>query len=170
MSGLFSFERFVSATIIKIIYAFGLLAITITGVILIFTAGDSYGDVPFLQVLSGLAVILFGNLILRVLAEGAIVLFSIHDRLVSIDQHLAAAGSLASAQASLAGRTVTCPSCRKEVAGDYTSCPSCGYGFRRDPVSVGASARSTEGKWVCVKCGTSNQKHSQVCKGCGTYK
>ena len=73
----FSFRQMVSMQIIKIIYILGLLFITIGGIIGLF---DNF--------LMGLAAIVLGNLIWRLICESAILLFSIHDILGSIETNV----------------------------------------------------------------------------------
>ena len=72
----FEFKTMVSSLLIKILYALGLLVITIYGIISLFSS----------SFLIGLGTIIFGNLFCRLFCEGIIVVFSIHDRLSSIDR------------------------------------------------------------------------------------
>lgn len=66
----------VSSLLIKILYALGVLVVTIYGIISLFSG----------SFLMGLGTIIFGNLFWRLACEGIIVIFSIHDVLVSIDR------------------------------------------------------------------------------------
>ena len=70
------FKTMVSSILIKILYALGVIVITIYGIISLF--GDSF--------LAGLGMIIFGNLFWRLICEGIIVIFSIHDEVVAINQ------------------------------------------------------------------------------------
>ncbi len=70
------FKTMVSSLLIKILYALGVIVITIGGLISLFS--DSF--------LMGLGAIIFGNLFWRLLCEAIIVVFSIHDLLISIDR------------------------------------------------------------------------------------
>jgi len=70
------FKTMVSSVLIKILYALGVIVITIYGIISLFSG----------SFLEGLGSIIFGNLFWRLLCEGIIVVFSIHDELVSINQ------------------------------------------------------------------------------------
>lgn len=72
----FEFKTMVSSILIKILYALGVLVITIGGLITLFS--ESF--------IMGLGAIIFGNLFFRLLCEAIIVIFSIHDRIVSIDK------------------------------------------------------------------------------------
>jgi hypothetical protein len=83
--GFFSFRRMVSAKIVKILYSLGALLITITGLWII-AAGFQDGN---LMRSAGIAlVVILGNLAWRLVCEAAIVLFSIHEVLVSIERKL----------------------------------------------------------------------------------
>ena len=79
MSEFLSFEKMISTTIIRIIYILGVIALVIGGI-----AGIAQGDEA---VLIGLGVIIIGNLVWRVICEGWIILFSIHDLLASINEN-----------------------------------------------------------------------------------
>jgi hypothetical protein len=82
--GFFSFRRMVSAKIVKILYSLGALLITITGLWII-AVGFEDG---ILMRSAGIAVVILGNLAWRLVCEAAIVLFSIHEVLVSIERKL----------------------------------------------------------------------------------
>lgn len=71
----FSFKKMISSLLIKMLHSIGLLSITIYGFYQIFQ-----GDL-----VQGLLTLLIGNLIWRILCEGMIIIFSIHERLVSIE-------------------------------------------------------------------------------------
>jgi len=81
--GYFSFQKMISGTLIKIMYAIGLIAITIGGVGVIID-GFNQRRGGELIVLGGLALVIFGNLIWRIICEGLIIIFSIHETTVSI--------------------------------------------------------------------------------------
>lgn len=71
----FSFKKIISSLLIKLLHLIGLLSITIYGFYQIFNG----------ELVQGLLTILVGNLIWRILCEGMIIIFSIHERLVSIE-------------------------------------------------------------------------------------
>mgnify|MGYP005840092385 CR=1 FL=1 len=71
----FAFKKMISGLLIKLLHIIGLLSITIYGIYQIFQN-------DFIQ---GLVTIIVGNLLWRIICEGMIILFSIHDRLASID-------------------------------------------------------------------------------------
>jgi len=84
--GYFSFRKMVSTHLIKVIYILGLIAITIGGIGMIVAGADQYNGEVF--VLGGIALLIIGNLLWRILCEGWILLFSIHDILGSIEKEI----------------------------------------------------------------------------------
>lgn len=84
----FEFKTMVSSLLIKILYALGVIVITIYGIISLFSG----------SFLAGLGTIIFGNLFWRLMCEAIIVMFSIHDVLVSIDRKTRDAGDPRSGQ------------------------------------------------------------------------
>lgn len=80
-SGFFSFRKMVSTAIIKLLYILGMLALTIGGLGGILS-GDDEGTIW------GLLALTIGNLLWRLICEGWILLFSIHDILGSIEGQL----------------------------------------------------------------------------------
>lgn len=83
----FNFKSMITPIIIKILYLLGLLIITIWSMGIVF--GKFSGIFWFItgnQFLAGLLTLIFGNVIWRVLCETVIVLFSIHERLRSIEK------------------------------------------------------------------------------------
>ncbi|HSH50554.1 MAG TPA: DUF4282 domain-containing protein [Bacteroidales bacterium] len=81
------FKTMVSSLLIKILYALGVIVITIGGIISLFS--DFW---------IGLGTIIFGNLFWRLMCEAIIVVFSIHDVLTSIDRKTKDAGDPRSGQ------------------------------------------------------------------------
>lgn len=79
--GFFSFRKMISIVLIQIIYAFGMVAITIYGI-------KYFADAYKAEKLIGLAIIVLGNLLWRILCEGWILLFRIHEVLCSIEKKL----------------------------------------------------------------------------------
>lgn len=93
--GFFGFRTLVTNTIIKTVYALGAAAITLAGV--------AFAAFPFLVGLTpdqdrtaagirglalGLVIFVGGNLLWRLLCEGWIILFSIHEMLASVERRL----------------------------------------------------------------------------------
>ena len=86
-SGFWSFKKMISTTLIKILYVLGMIGINITGIIMLVRASNMrYGTTG--MVLTGLAIIVLGNLLWRIICEGWILLFIIHDTLVSIENKI----------------------------------------------------------------------------------
>lgn len=83
----FAFRELVTPQLIKVVYLIGACFITAAGVLSIVSpdALDEYEAGPIVTRLGGIAVILIGNLMWRMMCEGAILLFSLHELLVSID-------------------------------------------------------------------------------------
>jgi len=78
MKDFFDFRKMISVQIIKILYVIGVIAITIGGIVMLFI-----GDLA----LAGLGILIIGNLLWRVICEGWILVFSIHDLLSSIESN-----------------------------------------------------------------------------------
>lgn len=77
--GFLSFGTMISSSLIKAIYVIGLIGVTLIGL------GFMFG---LKQYLFGLLVIIFGNLLWRLVCEAAIIFYRIHDLLASIDRQL----------------------------------------------------------------------------------
>ena len=83
----FAFLELVTTKLIKVVYLVGACFITAEGVLSIVSPDtlDEYEAGPIVTRLGGIAVLLIGNLVWRMMCEGAILLFSLHELLVSID-------------------------------------------------------------------------------------
>lgn len=98
--GFFSFRTMISPIAIEIIYVLGLLGLTSAGIVMILMGLNLMGSgveklnifgrqTPFnKQILIGIALIVFGNLVWRFLCESSILLFRIRDILGSIEKQL----------------------------------------------------------------------------------
>ena len=74
-----------SRSLIQIIYILGALGLSIYGIMLIVKAANSNsGGLGA----TGLGILLLGNLIWRIICEAWILLFNIHDVLVSIERKI----------------------------------------------------------------------------------
>jgi hypothetical protein len=89
--GFLSFHTLISTTFIKVIYIVGMMVITIGGLaamIMPFVWHAQYPgsspDAAFIQAVGGLLTVIIGNLLWRVLCEGFILLFSIHELLGAV--------------------------------------------------------------------------------------
>ena len=74
----FNFKNMISNSLVKILYFLGFIGLTLSGVGLI-----GNGEVEI-----GLSLLVFGNLFWRLFCEGIIIVFSIHENLVSISKDL----------------------------------------------------------------------------------
>lgn len=83
----FAFRELVTPQLIKVIYIVGACFITAAGILSILSPEtlNEYETGPILTRLGGILVLLVGNLVWRMMCEGAILLFSLHELLVSID-------------------------------------------------------------------------------------
>ena len=83
----FAFRELVTPQLIKVVYLVGACFITAAGLLSIVSPDtlDEYEAGPIVTRLGGIAVLLIGNLVWRMMCEGAILLFSLHELLVSID-------------------------------------------------------------------------------------
>jgi hypothetical protein len=90
MGAYFSFERMITTTFVKVIYFLGFLAITAGGVALAVWAGMQLNDARIDRVLgwryvaAGVGLVVIGNIVWRVFCELWVVLFEIHNELVSV--------------------------------------------------------------------------------------
>ena len=91
MPGYFSFQKLITPRFVKVIYVFGLLALTVGGIALAIWAGlglrsatpDTRMGAYYIAM--GIGIVIVGNLVWRVLCEIWIVLFNIHNLLGSIE-------------------------------------------------------------------------------------
>jgi hypothetical protein len=83
----FAFRELVTPQLIKVVYIVGACFMTAAGVLSILSPDTlaEYEGGSILTRLGGIAVLLIGNLVWRMMCEGAILLFSLHELLVSID-------------------------------------------------------------------------------------
>ena len=80
MKDFVQFRKMVSPTIIKFIYMLGALILTVGGIAMLFMGQE--------KLLIGLGALTAGNLFWRILCEGWILAFRIHDSLVSVEKGL----------------------------------------------------------------------------------
>lgn len=89
MSAYFSFERMITPSFVKVVYFLGFLAMTAGSIGFMVWAGMQLNDATIDRTLGwryvafGAAALVFGNIIWRVACELWVVLFGIHDELVS---------------------------------------------------------------------------------------
>ena len=85
ISGYFQFKNMITTSIIKTLYVFGVIGIIMYSIELI-NESSGYGANEDLK-LYGFALLIFGNLFWRLICEGWILFFSIHESLVSIENN-----------------------------------------------------------------------------------
>ena len=91
MTGYFSFQRLITTSIVKVIYALGFFALSIGSIALIVWAGLRLNDanidrqLGWRYVAIGAAALVVGNLAWRMICEFWIVLFNVNHHLASID-------------------------------------------------------------------------------------
>lgn len=82
--GYFSFRKMISRGLIKFAYSIGMVVITIISIVMIIGGGQSKTEL----LLFGLLLLVFGNLFWRIICESTILIFSIHEVLVSIERKI----------------------------------------------------------------------------------
>src|ERR1044071_2137168 len=98
MGTYFSFERMITTGFVKVLYFLGFLAITAGGVALAVWAGMQLNDaridraLGWRYVAAGVGLVVIGNVVWRVFCELWVVLFEIHDELVSVRHALNLSG------------------------------------------------------------------------------
>jgi hypothetical protein len=83
----FAFRELVTPQLIKVMYIAGACLITAAGILSILSPEtlNKYETGPIITRFGGILVLLVGNLAWRMVCEGAILLFSLHELLVSLD-------------------------------------------------------------------------------------
>lgn len=90
MAGFFSFRRLITPSFIKAIYVIGFLLLTAGGIAFSAWAGWRLNEATISRELGwryvayGVAVLIFGNLLWRIVCEFWIVIFNLHDELVVV--------------------------------------------------------------------------------------
>lgn len=95
--GFFNFRTLVSNTIIKSVYMIGAVLITFVGLLLIAypilmpladPTVNTTAQSDISKVLAGATLLILGNLLWRLLCEGWIILFSLHEMISAIEKRL----------------------------------------------------------------------------------
>ena len=73
----FDFRQLITPALIKFCYVIGIIGITLGGIFAMVGGGGA-------EIIMGCAIIIFGNIIWRLICEGTIIIFSIHELLVEI--------------------------------------------------------------------------------------
>jgi uncharacterized membrane protein len=127
-----NFKMFITTTFMKIIYIIGAIIITLGSLVLMvgFSMPFAYGiSIGSGGVLAGLALLIFGNLGWRLLCEAITVVFSIHERLISVDSKLGAGSKpvlpkTQPLQTQPEGKF--CNNCGAKVSSETKFCSNCG--------------------------------------------
>lgn len=88
--GYFSFERMITPAFVKVLYFMGFVALTVAGLALVIWAGMQLNNAAIDRTLGwryvafGVALLVVGNIVWRVLCELWVVLFGIHSELISV--------------------------------------------------------------------------------------
>jgi hypothetical protein len=78
MQDLLGFDKMVTPVIIRILYFLGLIGVLVATVVSLFQG----------SILAAIGILVFGAIMVRVYSELLILLFRIHDNLVSINQQM----------------------------------------------------------------------------------
>lgn len=78
-----NFDKFVTPSLVAIIYWLGLICVLVAGLGMIFTAFSVFGG-GLKQVLTGILFIVFGALMVRIFCEAIMLSFRIYGRLTEI--------------------------------------------------------------------------------------
>lgn len=90
MGAYFSFERMITTSFVKVVYFLGFLLLTAAGIGLMVWAGLQLNDATINRSLGwryvafGAGILIAGNIVWRVACELWVVLFGIHDELLSL--------------------------------------------------------------------------------------
>jgi len=86
-----NFDYFITKDVISVIYILGAILITLIGVVIMIWGrvlpGEIYRDASSAIIAGGL-ILIFGNLLWRIICEFVAVIFKINDSLISIDASL----------------------------------------------------------------------------------
>ncbi len=84
------FRTLITTTIVKILYVVGCLAVTVGGMVWMAGAVLASDGRPALHFIGGALTITVGNLLWRLVCEGWILFFSLHEMLASVEKTLKA--------------------------------------------------------------------------------
>jgi hypothetical protein len=93
MTGYFSFQKFITASLVKLIYLPGCIALTAGSIVLIVWSGLRLNaanidrQLGWRYIVIGVAVLIVGNFVWRMICELWMVLFSIDKRLAELNLH-----------------------------------------------------------------------------------
>ena len=120
-----NFKMYITKTFMKIIYIIGAILITLGSFALMIGGAlpyNYYYSIGSGGILGGLALLTLGNLGWRLICEAIIIIFSIHERLVSIDNKTNTINPQTQTQAP----KKFCQNCGNEITPKDKFCPNCG--------------------------------------------
>ena len=124
------FRKFITVTFMKIIYIVVALIITIAGFWMMVAGSVTpfYGvSIGVSGVIGGILVLTLGNLGWRLFCESIVVIFSIHDRLISIDNKTGSTSKATPIQSQAPPpQNKFCSSCGTKVPSGTKFCSNCG--------------------------------------------
>jgi len=126
----------ISNQLIKIIYALGLVIITIYGIYLLLPKENDKFN--YTQLLYGLGVLILGNIVWRLVCEGIILGFSLHENVVEINNKISKRNDIENSdnikthykpKQNIENPSATwdCPKCKATNSNSSFKCNQCGY-------------------------------------------
>ena len=120
-----NFRMYITKTFMKFIYIVGAILITLGSFALMIGGAlpyNYYYSIGSGGILGGLALLTLGNLGWRLICEAIIIIFSIHEKLVSIDNKI----NTKNPQTQLQTSKKFCQNCGNEITEKDKFCPNCG--------------------------------------------
>ncbi len=113
MSEYLSFKRFITPGFIMVIYILGAIGVTLLSIVVMLGAFSVGGAA--IAIVSGILLLIFGNLFWRILCEYMVVQFRIYDEIVMLNRRMGGGPMPTAAPAApvqpVAPATPTCPTC-----------------------------------------------------------
>jgi ribosomal protein S27AE len=120
-----NFRMYITKTFMKFIYIVGAILITLGSFALMIGGAlpyNYYYSIGSGGILGGLALLTLGNLGWRLICEAIIIIFSIHEKLVSIDNKI----NTKNPQTQLQTSKKFCQNCGTEITQKDKFCSNCG--------------------------------------------
>ena len=117
MGDFFSFRDMITSSWVKFIYFIGAIVITVYGTVFLC-------DLTTWNLIAGLSLLVLGNLLWRIFCEGMIILFSIYENLVSINETIKNVSSQLAVKKTVG--KMECSHCHQMIDNDSKTCPRCG--------------------------------------------
>gem|GEM_PF-1497186 len=179
MGDFFNFRKMVTPLLIKVLYVIGIIVISLWYV-------DNFAQsirysVDLLDLIFLVIIFIIGQIAWRMICEGIILFFSVHDELVKMNEKMEYSTNtgfeISSALTKLRDINQTsghtdgwiCGICGFKNPPSNTYCTACKYTGRNSPAKNPASATNQIDAWKCAVCGYLNN-NSQVCLQCGENK